>query len=172
MAWSEPGPAPVNDLELAAAIAAASKDLTEAGAESLIHSALLPLATTARLKLLNDYTAKHESGSSEGRDFLAMAMNGIFWGTPRDLASSPAGFGGQSLIPETLDKIARARAMLDARGARAELEVDGGVKAENIAEVVSRGARVVVAGSAIFVGGQGIQANTATLRSEIARTRI
>jgi ribulose-phosphate 3-epimerase len=79
------------------------------------------------------------------------------------------GFGGQALIPETLDKIARARALLDARGARAELEVDGGVKADNVAEVVRRGARVVVAGSAIFVGGGGIQANTAALRAEIAR---
>lgn len=79
------------------------------------------------------------------------------------------GFGGQALIPETLGKIARARALLDARGARAELEVDGGVKAENVAEVVRRGARVVVAGSAIFVGGGGIQANTAALRAEIAR---
>jgi ribulose-phosphate 3-epimerase len=79
------------------------------------------------------------------------------------------GFGGQALIPETLDKMARARALLDARGARAELEVDGGVKAENVAEVVRRGARVVVAGSAIFVGGAGIHANTAALRAEIAR---
>lgn len=79
------------------------------------------------------------------------------------------GFGGQALIPETLDKIARARALLDARGVRAELEVDGGVKADNVAEVVRRGARVVVAGSAIFVGGAGIQANTAALRAEIAR---
>ena len=79
------------------------------------------------------------------------------------------GFGGQAFIPEMLDKIARARALLDARGARAELEVDGGVKAENIAEVVRRGARVVVAGSAIFVGGGGIHANTAALRAEIAR---
>jgi ribulose-phosphate 3-epimerase len=79
------------------------------------------------------------------------------------------GFGGQALIPETLDKIARARALLDARGAHAELEVDGGVKAENVAEVVQRGARVVVAGSAIFVGGGGIHANTVALRAEIAR---
>jgi ribulose-phosphate 3-epimerase len=79
------------------------------------------------------------------------------------------GFGGQALIPETLDKIARARAMLDARGARAELEVDGGVKADNVAEVVRRGARVVVAGSAIFVGGAGIHGNTAAIRAEISR---
>jgi ribulose-phosphate 3-epimerase len=82
------------------------------------------------------------------------------------------GFGGQELIPETLDKIARARAMLDARGARAELEVDGGVKADNVAEVVRRGARVVVAGSAIFVGGGGIHANTAAFRAEIARAGL
>jgi ribulose-phosphate 3-epimerase len=79
------------------------------------------------------------------------------------------GFGGQRLIPETLDKIARARAMLDARGARAELEVDGGIKADNVAEVVRRGARVVVVGSAIFVGGAGIHANTAAIRAEIAQ---
>jgi ribulose-phosphate 3-epimerase len=77
------------------------------------------------------------------------------------------GFGGQAFIPETLDKIARARAMLDARGARAELEVDGGIKVDNIAEVVRRGARVVVVGSAIFVGGAGITANTAALRQRI-----
>ncbi len=79
------------------------------------------------------------------------------------------GFGGQALIPETLDKIARARAMLDTRGAHAELEVDGGIKLDNVAEVVARGARVVVAGTAIFVGGQGIHANTAAFRAEIAR---
>ena len=59
--------------------------------------------------------------------------------------------------------------MLDARGAHAELEVDGGVKADNVAEVVRRGARVIVAGSAIFVGGGGIQANTVAIRAEIAR---
>jgi ribulose-phosphate 3-epimerase len=79
------------------------------------------------------------------------------------------GFGGQALIPETLGKIERARALLDARGARAELEVDGGVKADNVAEVVRRGARVVVAGSAIFVDGSGIAGNTAALRAEMAR---
>jgi ribulose-phosphate 3-epimerase len=79
------------------------------------------------------------------------------------------GFGGQRLIPETLAKIARARALLDTRGAMAELEVDGGIRADNVADVVQRGARVVVAGSAIFVGGAGIHANTAALRAEIAR---
>ncbi|MFN8524052.1 MAG: ribulose-phosphate 3-epimerase [Chloroflexota bacterium] len=77
------------------------------------------------------------------------------------------GFGGQRLIPATLDKVARARNMLDQRGARAELEVDGGVKADNIASLVTRGARVVVAGSSIFVGGHGIAGNVATLRRQM-----
>ena len=77
------------------------------------------------------------------------------------------GFGGQQFIPEMLDKVARARTLLDRRGARAELEVDGGVKADNVADVVRHGARVVVAGSAIFVGGEGIHGNTAALRARI-----
>jgi len=75
------------------------------------------------------------------------------------------GFGGQAFIPETRQKISSARAMLDRRGARAELEVDGGINRSNVAEVVRLGAGVVVAGSAIFVGGEGIQANTAALRA-------
>ena len=77
------------------------------------------------------------------------------------------GFGGQRLIPETLGKVARARALLDRLGARAELQVDGGVNRENVAELVRRGARVIVAGSSVFVGGEGIAANVAALRAEI-----
>ena len=76
------------------------------------------------------------------------------------------GFGGQRLIPETLGKVARARALLDRLGVRAELQVDGGVNRENVAELVRRGARVIVAGSSVFVGG-GIAANVAALRAEI-----
>ena len=78
------------------------------------------------------------------------------------------GFGGQALIPATLDKIRRARELLDRLGARAELEVDGGIKPDNVAEVVARGARVVVVGSAIFVGGAGITGNVAGLRARLA----
>ena len=77
------------------------------------------------------------------------------------------GFGGQQFIPEMRPKIAAARALLDQRGARAELEVDGGIHHDNAAEVVRLGARVVVAGSAIFVGGEGIHANTAALRAQL-----
>jgi len=60
------------------------------------------------------------------------------------------GFGGQSFIPQMLDKVRRMRAMLDAARSMADLEVDGGIKPANIAQVVAAGATVVVAGSAVF----------------------
>ncbi|MFH1026569.1 MAG: ribulose-phosphate 3-epimerase [Pseudomonadota bacterium] len=60
------------------------------------------------------------------------------------------GFGGQSFIDACLPKIHSLRAMLDRRGSEAELEVDGGVKVSNIAQVSHAGADVFVAGSAVF----------------------
>jgi ribulose-phosphate 3-epimerase len=60
------------------------------------------------------------------------------------------GFGGQSFIETCLPKIHALRAMLDKRGLEAELEVDGGVKIENIARISHAGADVFVAGSAVF----------------------
>lgn len=60
------------------------------------------------------------------------------------------GFGGQSFIEACLPKIHSLRAMLDRRGCEAELEVDGGVKLSNIAQIAHAGADVFVAGSAVF----------------------
>jgi ribulose-phosphate 3-epimerase len=60
------------------------------------------------------------------------------------------GFGGQSFIPSSLQKISQARAMIDRAGSRALLEVDGGVKIENAAQIVAAGADILVSGSAIF----------------------
>ncbi len=60
------------------------------------------------------------------------------------------GFGGQSFIPEALKKIAAVRKMIDASGRDIMLEVDGGVKIDNIAEIAKAGADTFVAGSAIF----------------------
>ena len=60
------------------------------------------------------------------------------------------GFGGQSFIPQMLDKVRRMRAMLDAAGSSADLEVDGGIKPDNVAQLIAAGATVVVAGSAIY----------------------
>jgi ribulose-phosphate 3-epimerase len=63
------------------------------------------------------------------------------------------GFGGQEFITSMVDKIARARSMLDAAGSRAALEVDGGINRETIAQVRGAGADTFVAGHAIFAAG-------------------
>ena len=60
------------------------------------------------------------------------------------------GFGGQSFIPSSLDKIVRARQLITRTKSHAVLEVDGGVKVENAAEIIKAGAGILVAGSAIF----------------------
>jgi len=85
------------------------------------------------------------------------------------LMSVNPGFGGQSYIPGSTAKIARLRRMLDERGLiGVELEVDGGVKARNAAEIVAAGATVLVAGSAVFDRQSGIAANIAALRDCLA----
>ncbi|MDR1774038.1 MAG: ribulose-phosphate 3-epimerase [Clostridioides sp.] len=74
------------------------------------------------------------------------------------LMSVNPGFGGQSFIPVVLDKIKQLKKMIDEKGLKVDIEVDGGVKASNIADVVSAGANVIVAGSAIFSSGNIEQA--------------
>lgn len=66
------------------------------------------------------------------------------------LMSVNPGFGGQSFIPSTLDKLREARRRIDESGYNIRLEVDGGVKVNNIAEIAQAGADMFVAGSAIF----------------------
>lgn len=66
------------------------------------------------------------------------------------LMSVNPGFGGQSFIPETLKKIAAVRKLIDASGRDIMLEVDGGIKVDNIAAAAKAGADTFVAGSAIF----------------------
>ena len=66
------------------------------------------------------------------------------------LMSVNPGFGGQSFIPHVLDKIAKVRSMIDDTGKDIRLEVDGGVKVDNIGEISAAGADTFVAGSAIF----------------------
>ena len=66
------------------------------------------------------------------------------------LMSVNPGFGGQKFIPSTLDKLTKVRKMIDQSGLDIRLEVDGGVKIDNIADVAAAGADMFVAGSAIF----------------------
>jgi ribulose-phosphate 3-epimerase len=60
------------------------------------------------------------------------------------------GFGGQEFISESLDKVRRLRKLIDERGLKTRIEIDGGINADNIAEVTGAGAEIIVAGSAIF----------------------
>ncbi|HEX3143553.1 MAG TPA: ribulose-phosphate 3-epimerase [Pyrinomonadaceae bacterium] len=60
------------------------------------------------------------------------------------------GFGGQEFIPESIEKVRRLRKMIDERGLKTRIEIDGGINSDNIAEVTSAGAEIIVAGSAIF----------------------
>ena len=76
------------------------------------------------------------------------------------------GFGGQSFIPTALEKLRQAREMIDRSGREIRLEVDGGVKADNIAEIAKAGADTFVAGSAIF-GHRDYAEIIATMRKAI-----
>ncbi len=77
------------------------------------------------------------------------------------------GFGGQSFIPEALKKIAAVRQLIDASGRDIMLEVDGGIKVENIAAVAKAGADTFVAGSAIF-GKPDYKAIIDAMRTQLA----
>ncbi len=77
------------------------------------------------------------------------------------------GFGGQSYIPSSADKIKRLRRMLDSINSKAWLEVDGGIKPENAKEVIDAGATVLVAGSAVFGGKHSVAENIAAFQKAI-----
>ena len=62
------------------------------------------------------------------------------------------GFGGQKLIPYTLDKVREARALIRELGCKTDIEVDGGITLENVETVMEAGANIIVAGSAVFKG--------------------
>jgi ribulose-phosphate 3-epimerase len=78
------------------------------------------------------------------------------------------GFGGQSFIPETLPRIASMRKMLDDRKLSVELEVDGGITADNTPDIVKAGANVLVVGNSIFRAKEGISRAIRRLREATA----
>jgi len=79
------------------------------------------------------------------------------------LMSVNPGFGGQSFIEATIDKLQRLKAMRDSRGLNFEIEVDGGVKLDNCKRIAEAGADVLVAGSAIF-GAENVEEAVANFR--------
>ena len=92
------------------------------------------------------------------------------------LMSVNPGFGGQKFIPASLDKLREARRMIVESGYDIRLEIDGGVKVDNIREITAAGADTFVAGSAIFGAGKDSDPNRydtviAAMRDEIARAK-
>jgi ribulose-phosphate 3-epimerase len=69
------------------------------------------------------------------------------------LMSVNPGFGGQKFIKTSLDKLRRLRRMIEERGLKTRIEIDGGIDAENISEIVAAGAEIIVAGTAVFGAG-------------------
>ncbi len=86
------------------------------------------------------------------------------------LMSVNPGFGGQSFIPTALDKLREARKIIDASGRDIRLEIDGGVKIDNIRAIAEAGADTFVAGSAIF-NTPDYKATIDAMRAELARAR-
>jgi len=84
------------------------------------------------------------------------------------LMSVNPGFGGQSFIPSTLDKLREARRLIDESGYDIRLEIDGGVKIDNIGEIAATGADTFVAGSAIF-NTDDYKATIDAMRAELAK---
>jgi len=74
------------------------------------------------------------------------------------LMSVNPGFGGQKFVPTSIDKLRRLRRMIDGRGLKVRIEIDGGIDANNIAEVCEAGAEIIVAGSAVYGGGRPTEA--------------
>ena len=84
------------------------------------------------------------------------------------LMSVNPGFGGQSFIPSSLDKLRTVRKMIDDKGLDIRLEIDGGVKIDNIREIAAAGADTFVAGSAIF-NTEDYKATIDAMRAELAK---
>jgi ribulose-phosphate 3-epimerase len=82
------------------------------------------------------------------------------------LMSVNPGFGGQQFIPGVLDKLRAVRQRIDASGREVRLEIDGGVKVDNIGEISRAGADMFVAGSAVF-GSKDYRATIAAMRAAI-----
>lgn len=84
------------------------------------------------------------------------------------LMSVNPGFGGQRFIPTMLDKLRRLRRQIDDRGSKVQIEIDGGIDETNIGDIADAGADIIVAGSAVFGGGEP----TAAVRNLIEKGTV
>ena len=109
-----------------------------------------------------DAVAEEIRGTSGLNNAAVIVPGGILVDMVLIMSVQP-GLGGQKYIPSSTDKIRRLKAMLDARGSKADIQVDGGVSAANLREVLDAGANIIVAGSAVF--GGDIEGKTRALMS-------
>ena len=124
-------------------------EFAKAGADIIVFHPEATLHLNRSISLINSYGLKAglAFNPATSLSYLEHTINDI------DLVllmSVNPGFGGQSFIPSTLDKIRKTRELITASGRDIILEVDGGVKVDNIREIAEAGADAFVAGSAIF----------------------
>ena len=126
-------------------------DLAEVGAD------LITVHAEACTHLDRTIEAINEKGLLAGVALNpATPLSAIEWILPKVdmvlIMSVNPGFGGQKLIPYTVEKVRALKKMIDERGLKTDIEVDGGVNLENVTEVMDAGANIIVAGSAVFKG--------------------
>ncbi|HLM02443.1 MAG TPA: ribulose-phosphate 3-epimerase [Pyrinomonadaceae bacterium] len=132
-------------------------DFVEAGAD------MVSVHVEADVHLQRTLTAIREAGAEAGIAInpatpLAALEEALPFADFILLMSVNPGFGGQKFIHTSLDKLRRLRAMIDARGLKTRIEIDGGIDAGNIGKIAEAGAEIVVAGSAVFGGGRPTEA--------------
>ena len=126
-------------------------DLAEVGAD------LITVHAEACKHLARTIAAIKEKGLLAGVALNpATPLSAIEWILPKVdmvlIMSVNPGFGGQKLIPYTVEKVRALKKMIDEKGLKTDIEVDGGVNLENVTEVMDAGANIIVAGSAVFKG--------------------
>ncbi|MEI7377946.1 ribulose-phosphate 3-epimerase [Dickeya chrysanthemi] len=144
-------------------------DFAEAGASFITFHPEASEHVDRTLQLIKDHGCKaglvfNPATSLSYLDYVMDKLDIIL------LMSVNPGFGGQSFIPSTLDKLRQVRRRIDESGYDIRLEVDGGVKVDNIAQIAAAGADMFVAGSAIF-GQPDYRAVIDSMRQELEMVR-
>ena len=128
-----------------------------------IGADMVSVHVEADVHLQRTLTAIREAGGKSGIAInpgtpLSSLEEGLPYADFILLMSVNPGFGGQKFIPTMVDKLRRLRRMIDERGLSTRIEIDGGIDATNIGEIVESGAEIIVAGSAVFGGGKPTEA--------------
>ncbi|MGH8149688.1 MAG: ribulose-phosphate 3-epimerase, partial [Steroidobacteraceae bacterium] len=145
-------------------------DFAEAGANLISFHPEASEHVDRTLQLIRDHGCKaglvlNPATSLEWLDYVLDKLDHVL------VMSVNPGFGGQGFIPSALEKLRRARKIIDDSGRDIRLQVDGGVKVDNIGEIARAGADTFVAGSAIFGSGD-YRGTIDAMRQEIARAAV